>query len=83
MVKGIKSGKDNMKQNDINVTTEMLKEQVIKISNRKSPGPDGVQSYWLKKGTTLHECLAKHIDNIISNIEDIPKSMTLGTTVLC
>ena len=49
MVKGIKSGKDNMKQNDINVTTEMLKEQVTKISNRKSPGPDVVQSYWLKK----------------------------------
>ena len=49
MVKGIKSGKDNMKQNDINVTTEIIKVQVTKISNQKSPGPDGVQSYWLKK----------------------------------
>ena len=40
---------DNMKQNDINIATEMIKEQVKKILNWKSPGPDGVQGYWLKK----------------------------------
>ena len=40
---------DNMKQNDINITTEMIKEQVKQILNWKSPGPDGVQGYWLKK----------------------------------
>ena len=34
-----------MKENDINITTEMMKEQFKKISNWKSPGPDGVQGY--------------------------------------
>ena len=48
-----------MKQNDINITTEMIKEQVKKIPNWKSPGPNGVQGYWLKKLTASHEHIAK------------------------
>ena len=51
--------KDNMKQSDINITTEMIKEQVKKVLNWKSPEPDGVQGYWLKKLTTLHEHIVK------------------------
>ena len=39
----LKAEKDNMKQNDINITAEMIKEQVKKIPYWKSPGPDGVQ----------------------------------------
>ena len=31
-----------MQQRDINITTEMIKDQVKKILNWKSPGPDGV-----------------------------------------
>ena len=72
-----------MKQNDINITIEMIKEQIKKILNRKSPGPDGVHCYWLKKLTALHERIAKQMDNIVSTREDIPKWMTLGKTVLC
>ena len=73
---------DKMKQNDINVTTEMIKEQVKKIPNWKTPGPDGIQGYWMKKLTALHERIAKQIDNI-SNREDVPKWMTLGKKVPC
>ena len=65
--------KDDTKQNNINITTEMIKEQVKKIPNWKIPGPDGVQGYWLKKLAALHELLAKQMDNIISNREVIPK----------
>ena len=49
----------------------------------ENPGPDGVLGYWLKKLTALHEHVAKQMDNIISNREDIPKWMTFGKTVLC
>ena len=45
----LRAEKDNMKQNDINMTTEMIKEQVRKILTWKSPRPDGVQGYWLKR----------------------------------
>ena len=37
----LKAEKDNMKQNDINIT-EMIKEQVKKIPNWKSQGPGEV-----------------------------------------
>ena len=83
MVKELRAEKDNIKQNDINITTEMIKEQVKKIPNWKSPGPDRVQGYWLKKLTVLHKGIAKQIDNIISSREDNPKWITLGKTVLC
>ena len=72
----------NMKQNYINIATKKIKEQVKKIPNWKRPGPDGVQGYWLKKLTALHKCIAKQMDTIISNREDIPKWMTSGKTVL-
>ena len=32
----LRTGKENIKQNDIKLTTEMVKEQVRKISNWKS-----------------------------------------------
>ena len=61
----------------------MIKEQVKKIPNWKSPGPDGVQGYWLKKLTALYEHIAKQMDNTISNKGDIQKRMALGKMVLC
>ena len=67
-----------MKQNDINKATEMINEQVKKILNWKSPRPDGVQGYWLKKLTASHERIGKQTNNIITNREDIPKWMVLG-----
>ena len=79
----LRAEKDNMKQNNMNITTEMRKEQVQKMLNWKSSGPDGVQGCWLKKLTALHKCIAKQMDNITSNREGIPKSMKLGKTVLC
>ena len=38
----LKVEKYNMKQNDINITIEMIKRTSQKIPNLKSPGPDGV-----------------------------------------
>ena len=78
----LRAEKANMKQKNINITTGIIKEQVKKILIWKSPGPDGVQGYWLKKLTALHECIAKQMDNIISSREDLPKWMTLGKMVL-
>ena len=69
-----------MKRNYINITTAMIKEQVKKILNWKSPWPDRVQGHWLKKLTALHEHIRKQVDNI-SNREDIAKCTTFkGST---
>ena len=76
----LRAKKGNIKQNDIIITTEMIKGQVKKIPNWKSQVLDGVQGSWLKKWTTLHERLTKQMDNI-SDREDIQKWMTLGKAV--
>ena len=78
----LRAEKDNMKQTDIETLTEMITKQVKKIQHWKIPGPDGVQGYWLKILTALHECIAKQMDDIISNRENIPEWMALGKTVL-
>ena len=64
--------------NNINIITEIFltKEQVKKVSNWKSLGPNGVQGYSLKNLTALHECIGKQMDSIISNREGIPKWIT-------
>ena len=82
-VRELRAEKGNMKRNDVNITTEMIKEQVKKIPNWKSPEPDGVQGYWLKKLTAVDEHIAKQMDNINNNRDYIPKWMTLGKMVLC
>ena len=78
----LRAEKDNMKQTDIEILTEMITKQGKKIQHWKIPGPDGVQGYWLKILTALHECIAKQMDDIISNRENIPEWMALGKTVL-
>ena len=78
----LRAEKDNMKQTDIEILTEIITKQVKKIQHWKIPGPDGVQGYWLKILTALHECIAKQMDDIISNRENIPEWMALGKTVL-
>ena len=48
-----------MKNNYIKITTEMIKKQVKNSPNWKYAGPGGVQGYWSKKFTTLHELVTK------------------------
>ena len=45
---------------DIVITAEMVTERSKKISNWKVPGPDGVQGYWIKNLTAIHERMADH-----------------------
>ena len=45
------------KQEKIDFTLGSLKKILGKMSNRKSPGPDLVQGFWLKKFSSLHERL--------------------------
>ena len=62
----LRTEKDNTKQSDINITTEMITKQVKKIPNRKNPEPDRVLGYWLKKLTPLHEQHSKWIISLVT-----------------
>ena len=56
MQSGYKTCEVNVKkQEKIYITTESLKKILGRMPNWKSPGPDLVQGFWLKKFSSLHE----------------------------
>ena len=70
-------------QRRVSVTAEKVNKQTRKTPNWKSPGKDGVQGYWIKNITSLHERIAQQIDDILSGTEELPEWLTHGKTVLC
>ena len=48
------------KQTRLQISQEKLKKILKKIPNCKTPGPDGVQGFWLKNFTSLHKNLVWH-----------------------
>ena len=82
-LKHLKEEKGEGRQDDIVITTGMVLLQSKKIPNWKAPRPDGVQGYWIKKLTSLHERIAEQTNDMINNGVQIPEWMTSGRTVLC
>ena len=78
----MKKERGGLKQENISITEALVKQQCKKMPNWKSPGPDGVQGFWIKKFTTLHKRIADQMDNMINNRVEIPKWITIGKTVL-
>ena len=50
---------------------------------KKAPGKDGVQNYWIKDLSNLHERTAIQINKILMGDHSLPAWMTHGRTVLC
>lgn len=71
------------KQEDIIITKEMITRQSKKIPNWKAPGRDGVQGFWLKRLSSLHERIAVQFNELLSGQKSIPDWLTYGKTVLC
>ena len=49
----------------------------------KASGLDGVEGYWIKNLTNLHQRIAGQINSILKEEESQPEWMTNGRTVLC
>ena len=62
-----------------------MRNQCRKIPNRKAPGRDGVQGYWIKNLSSLHEHerASSQMNRILMGEDDLPEWMTHGRTVLC
>ena len=82
-LKELRAERNEIKQGNIQITTEMITQQTRKIPNWKCPGLDGVQGYWLKNLPALHERIATQMDEMINNGVDISKCMKTGKTILC
>lgn len=69
-------------QSNINITETDLKETIAKTHNWKAPGADKIHNYWYKYFPSIHKQLAKCIEHIINNPEEVPKFITEGTTYI-
>ena len=69
------------KQEDIEITSEDVKQKLSQTPNWKSPGLDGIQGYWLKNYTSLHERIATQLNECVTT-GDIPEWMVESRTTL-
>ena len=69
------------RQNDVVITREKVEKVVNEMPNWKSPGPDLVQGFWLKRFTNLHERITMQLNECLRK-GIVPKWMTKGRTIL-
>ena len=69
-------------QDNIHIEVTKLKKDVRKMPNWKSPGPDGVQGYWIKNLSNLHGKIALQLDRCLQE-NNVPSWMVAGKTLLC
>ena len=74
--------RDVPKQLNVKLEINSLKQKLKKMPNWKGPGPDGVQGYWLKNFTYLHERITFQLDECLQQ-GNVPDWMTTGRTLLC
>ena len=53
------------KQNNWEITKEILMKAMGKIKNWKAAGPDAVHGYWIKNITALHAGIAYHLNECL------------------
>ena len=67
-------------QDNIHIEVTKLKKQVRKMPNWKSPGPDGVQGYWIKNLSNLHGNIALQLDRCLQEY-NVPSWMVTGNYI--
>ena len=72
--------KSTSKQVDLKITKKMIKKAIMKAKNWKAAGKDGVQAFWLKTLTSLHDRMADQLQSVLDG--NIPTWMATGKTTL-
>ena len=65
------------------ICIEKVTKQRKKIPNWKASGKDGVQGYWIKNLSNLHERIAIHTNKILMEDDNLTAWMTHGRVALC
>ena len=65
------------------ISVEKLTKQCKKMPNWKAPGKDGVQGYWIKNLSNLHEQFSVQANKILMGYDGLRAWMTHGRTALC
>ena len=69
-------------QDDTHIESKKVRKEIRKMPNWKSPGPDGVQGYWIKNLSNLHNSIALQLDRCFQE-NNLLKWMVTGKTLLC
>jgi len=77
-----KEHESTKQQEWMSITLEETRTAIMKTSNWKTPGNDGVANFWLKSITSLHQDLCEALNAIITAPESCPAWLTNGTTYL-
>ena len=70
-------------QRELKIDRGMVGTQCKRMPNWKAAGPDGVQGFWIKRLSSLHNQIADQLNEIVSGEVDLPEWMTCGRTYLC
>ena len=68
-------------QSNLNITKDDIFIRLRKMLNWKAPSPDGLNWFWLKKFTFLHQTMVKNLNDYIKT-GDVPIWMVESQTVL-
>jgi hypothetical protein len=68
-------------QQPVTITKCDIGRRVKRMKNWTAPGHDMIHAFWLKKLTSLHSRLARHMEELITN-GDHPSWLTRGRTIL-
>jgi hypothetical protein len=66
----------------LDITVRTVRQATKQMKDWKSPGPDMVHAYWLKKLTSLHEQIAQNLNAIVKGDIPSPGWLADGTTSL-
>jgi hypothetical protein len=55
------------------ITTEQASRLIVKTLNWKTPGPDGISNFWIKRFTATHPHLEYYFNHFIEYAEKIPE----------
>ena len=71
-----------MEVNEPNIDIEMFTLCLKRLRNWASPGPDGIQGFWIKKFPALYDVLLHHYNVMLRNGLLIPEWFPKGRTML-
>ena len=80
-LKNLQSEVNVEKQEKVDINNESLKKILGGMLNWKSPGPDLVQWFWLKKFSSLHGRIRSQLKDCLGS-GSVPSWLTRGRTAL-
>ena len=74
--------KGRQSQERVTISIENVRKQAKKIPNWKSPGKNGVEGYWIKNLTNMHDRIADQLNKVLMGTDTLPIWLTHGRTRL-